>query len=267
MTTMTLQALRTLVADDTYASSFQSMGHYRGALLRHFDNLDAGLSAGDILQSIPTSTLKQLAEQSGTAAAANADGQWEDRYNTGIKPWSFRLPLNQPLTIVCDAMQAELNELRAAVSAGRTPVGDAGDQDAAVAAIQFALEDEDGLDFLSYWNEGEFDAIRRNWKNVPETVFIGADPLHQATRAPATSAGELDAARLAKLLELCTDAKTKFGRKGDLQAITMIFKASVRTGVGYRDQLRKLIDDMKPTFAAPSDRTAAKGADDQGGAA
>jgi len=72
MTTMTLQALHILLKDDTYASSFQSMGHYRGALLRHFDNLNAGLSAGDISQSTPTSVSKQLAEQSGTAAAANA---------------------------------------------------------------------------------------------------------------------------------------------------------------------------------------------------
>jgi len=72
----------------------------------------------------------------------------------------------------------------------RTPAADAGGQDAAVAAIQFALEDEDGLDFLSYWNEGEFDVIRRHWENVPEAVFIGADPLHPATRAAATSAGE-----------------------------------------------------------------------------
>jgi Lar family restriction alleviation protein len=54
------------------------------------------------------------------------------------------------------------------------------DQDAAVAAIQFALEDEcgDGLQFLRYWNEGEFDVIRRNWADVPEAVFIGADPLY-----------------------------------------------------------------------------------------
>jgi len=46
MTNMTLQALRSLVADDAYASSYQSMSHYRGALLRHFDNLTA--SAGSL---------------------------------------------------------------------------------------------------------------------------------------------------------------------------------------------------------------------------
>lgn len=52
---------------------------------------------------------------------------------------------------------------------------------AAVAAIQYALEDDDGIDFLRYWNQGEFDVLRRNWENIPEEVFIGADPLHPKT--------------------------------------------------------------------------------------
>ena len=54
---------------------------------------------------------------------------------------------------------------------------------AAVAAIQFALEDaeESALDFLRCWNEGEFDAIRKEWPEAPEAVFIGADPLHPDT--------------------------------------------------------------------------------------
>ena len=43
MTNMTLQALRDLVRDDAYASSYQSLAHYRGALLRHFDSFTAGL--------------------------------------------------------------------------------------------------------------------------------------------------------------------------------------------------------------------------------
>ena len=52
---------------------------------------------------------------------------------------------------------------------------------AAVAAIQFALETADGLAFLRCWNEGNFDAIRREWPEAPEAVFVGADPLHPAT--------------------------------------------------------------------------------------
>lgn len=54
-------------------------------------------------------------------------------------------------------------------------------QDPASAAIQFALETDDGLSFLRCWNEGDFDAVRRDWPEAPEAVFIGADPLHPAT--------------------------------------------------------------------------------------
>ena len=34
-----LRALRNLIANDSYAMTFQSMGQYRTALLRHFDDL------------------------------------------------------------------------------------------------------------------------------------------------------------------------------------------------------------------------------------
>lgn len=57
----------------------------------------------------------------------------------------------------------------------------ANNQDAAVAAIQFALETDEGLEFLRRWNYGDFDVIRREWPEAPESVFIGADPLHPST--------------------------------------------------------------------------------------
>jgi len=51
----------------------------------------------------------------------------------------------------------------------------------AVAAIEFALEADDGIDFLRYWNEGEFSVLRQEWPEAPETVYIGADPLLEVT--------------------------------------------------------------------------------------
>lgn len=55
---------------------------------------------------------------------------------------------------------------------------------AAVAAIDFALEpDSDGLEFLRNWFVGNFEAIRKEWPEAPEAVFIGADPLHSQTKA------------------------------------------------------------------------------------
>lgn len=53
------------------------------------------------------------------------------------------------------------------------------DNNAAVAAIQFALDDNEGMQFLRHWNGGDFDVIRSEWPEAPEEVFIGADPLHR----------------------------------------------------------------------------------------
>ncbi len=39
MSDVMLRALRNLIANDSYAMSFQSMGQYRTALLNHFDNV------------------------------------------------------------------------------------------------------------------------------------------------------------------------------------------------------------------------------------
>lgn len=40
-----------------------------------------------------------------------------------------------------------------------------------VAAIHFALQDEDGMLFLKYWNEGDLDTIRKEWPDAPQAVF------------------------------------------------------------------------------------------------
>ena len=60
-------------------------------------------------------------------------------------------------------------------------VEESSDYSASVAAIQFALEADEGMEFLRCWNQGDFDAIRNEWPEAPEEVFIGADPLHKTT--------------------------------------------------------------------------------------
>lgn len=52
---------------------------------------------------------------------------------------------------------------------------------AALAAIQFALTADEGFEFLRCWHQGDFPAIRKEWPEAPEAVFIGADPLHKAS--------------------------------------------------------------------------------------
>lgn len=50
-----------------------------------------------------------------------------------------------------------------------------------LAVINYMLSEnvdsrDDAMTFLRYWYEGEFDVLRRNWNNIPDAVFIGADP-------------------------------------------------------------------------------------------
>jgi hypothetical protein len=77
-------ALRILVANNSYAASFQAMDQYRGALLRHMDSLLNRLAAGE-------SHVRSWRERMGKAA------DW---------------PLHAP-TDVERAMVAEIAELRA----------------------------------------------------------------------------------------------------------------------------------------------------------
>lgn len=51
------------------------------------------------------------------------------------------------------------------------------DNTAALAAMEFMLnpECECPMEFLRCWNEGNFDAIRDEWPEAPEAVFVGAE--------------------------------------------------------------------------------------------
>lgn len=51
----------------------------------------------------------------------------------------------------------------------------------ALAVIQYIMEEsnvvdnDDAMILLDHWTKGEFDLIRRNWENIPDEVFIGAE--------------------------------------------------------------------------------------------
>lgn len=49
---------------------------------------------------------------------------------------------------------------------------------AASEAIKFSFEIIEGKKFLKYWLDGEFDAIRKEWPNAPESVYTGVDYFH-----------------------------------------------------------------------------------------
>lgn len=87
-----------------------------------------------------------------------------------------------------EGIEVGVARIQALLSRYGRPAGDVQSVDAqgtnaAIAAIQFALEADDGLTWLRCWNEGDFDACRNEWPETPEECFIGADPLHPSTRA------------------------------------------------------------------------------------
>ncbi len=51
--------------------------------------------------------------------------------------------------------------------------------DAAIEAMKYALKADEGMSFLQCWIEGDFAAIRKEWPDAPEAVFVGADPTHK----------------------------------------------------------------------------------------
>ncbi|MEZ2310811.1 hypothetical protein AB6809_29625 [Paraburkholderia sp. RCC_158] len=55
--------------------------------------------------------------------------------------------------------------------AAQPPVGNS----ASVAAIQFALDADEGMTWLRLWNQGEFESCRREWPEAPDECYIGAD--------------------------------------------------------------------------------------------
>lgn len=46
---------------------------------------------------------------------------------------------------------------------------------AATAAIQFAVQTNDGISFLRCWQEGDFASIRREWPDAPPGVYAGVE--------------------------------------------------------------------------------------------
>lgn len=90
--------------------------------------------------------------------------------------WIARSKVSRPTLAATQAGDAE-----------STTAADAGGRGAAVEAIEFALESDDGDGFLRNWFNGEFDVCRREWPEAPDAVYIGADPLF---RPPTTTRSE-----------------------------------------------------------------------------
>lgn len=79
--------------------------------------------------------------------------------------------------------QARIDQLVNRLTLLQETSPDATRNNASAEAIKYALEAEDGFQWLIYWNEGEFDICRNQWPDAPEECYIGADPAVTPTRS------------------------------------------------------------------------------------
>lgn len=120
--------------------------------------------------------------------SADEHGHWDrrDLIDT-VSVMSTALSIDENIRVAEQMTEAQMN--KADLTAGGTEEDDYIDVNPASAAIAYALQAEEPLEFLRLWNEGSFDDIRREWPDVPDDVFIGADPLFQPA---APSAGGVE---------------------------------------------------------------------------
>jgi len=85
---------------------------YIAALMNH-DKNEAGRATSAMVDYA-------MGASAPIASQAKIAADW-DLYGTGIKPWSHRIAPNQSNEVIADAMQAELNELRAKIAASPIP--------------------------------------------------------------------------------------------------------------------------------------------------
>lgn len=100
---------------------------------------------------------------------------------------------------------ALVTELRAALAAGQAPVQpDSTEGDVFRALIKFLLCTDEALVFLRCWNEGNFDACRKEWPEAPSVLYPDTFLFQAAPAAQADSALE-DAERYRWLRNPTTD--------------------------------------------------------------
>lgn len=186
-----LGELHRLIASDGYAASFQDLGQYRSALVRHMGNV-----------------LRKLAACQSTVRA------WRERMG---KPANW--PLHAP-TDVERAMVAEIAELRAQQAAAPGAL-ELLNVDELVALRRFVetCQDGEGYDVPKMMMQrlAAIGAVRRTSGSYYETTDFGVSVLHHS--APGTPEAPADLPRLYRFD--CYVGKTKMAAGGGVHASTM----------------------------------------------
>lgn len=100
-----------------------------------------------------------------------------------INKWANSAAIRLPATLLAqlgvqvgDLLEGEIAKGKLVLQPAAKAQPEKGD--AAVAAMKFAVGADEGMAFLNCWLHGDFDAIRKEWPEAPESIFVGADPAH-----------------------------------------------------------------------------------------
>lgn len=167
---------------DVFSLRTQFVPTLRFALYRLLrTSLRRGVSCSRLI-----SHLRREADLAITAELLPVIAYLDERFRDGCHLSESLAPLLPPeeallFSVDHDDRYPDVLEDASVLARAAFPHQGASDPTPGIAAIAFALETDDGLEFLRCWNEGDFAAIRREWPEAPAEVFIGADPLHEPT--------------------------------------------------------------------------------------
>ncbi len=101
--------------------------------------------------------------------------------NLTIQKWGNSAALRLPATLLAqldvqigDSFEADIAKGTLMLRPAKPKALQSGD--ATIEAMKYALKADEGMEFLRCWMHGDFDAIRKEWPDAPESVFVGADP-------------------------------------------------------------------------------------------
>ncbi len=116
-----------------------------------------------------------------SASIYNGDTLKDMGMKLTIQKWGNSAALRLPATLLAqldvqigDSFEADIAKGTLTLRPAKPKALQSGD--AAIEAMKYALKADEGMEFLRCWMHGDFDAIRKEWPDAPESVFVGADP-------------------------------------------------------------------------------------------
>lgn len=130
------------------------------------------------------------------------------------------------------------------------------------AVIRFMLDNpcESPLEFLRCWNEGNFDALREEWPEAPDDIYIGPDQFHPKTVGfDEYSAADAQSLTSVRLLSRCRDnLNSEAANIDSLIAEVDAYLAGQPTQTNTRDATGGIQDELDVDGAKAQHKAAAQ---------